>query len=176
LIAFDLDYTLWDLWIDTHVSPPFTRDGNTINEVLDSLGNSVSFYPEVPEILCEVRKLGCQIALCSRTEATKEAKSVLQLLLISHPDEDEPMRAIDFFHQREIYPGSKTNHFKALHNKTGLPYTEMLFFDDEHRNKEVEKLGVTFVLVRNGMNKALLRSGLEQWRKNVKKILSDFGS
>ncbi|KEP46820.1 acid phosphatase [Rhizoctonia solani 123E] len=28
----------------------------------------------------------------------------------------------------------------------------MLFFDDEHRNKEVESLGVTMQLVRDGMS------------------------
>jgi len=51
--------------------------------------------------------------------------------------------------------GSKIAHFKTLHRKTGIPYTEMvtlrhlilflplkvpyqLFFDDESRNREVE--------------------------------------
>lgn len=30
MIVFDLDYTLWPLWIDTHVSPPLkAKDGNT---------------------------------------------------------------------------------------------------------------------------------------------------
>lgn len=27
--------------------------------------------------------------------------------------------------------GSKIAHFKELHKKTGIPYEEMLFFDDE---------------------------------------------
>ena len=37
--------------------------------------------------------------------------------------------------------GSKLRHFKSIHKKTGIAYSEMLFFDDEARNKEVESLG-----------------------------------
>jgi magnesium-dependent phosphatase 1 len=47
----------------------------------------------------------------------------------------------------EIYPGSKLNHFKALSEKSGIDCSEMLFFDDEGRNREVTSLGVHFVHV-----------------------------
>jgi magnesium-dependent phosphatase 1 len=60
-----------------------------------------------------------------------------------------------------LHIGSKITHFKKLHEKTGIPYAEMvlflcnafralsvdvsippqLFFDDEGRNREVESLG-----------------------------------
>jgi magnesium-dependent phosphatase 1 len=58
--------------------------------------------------------------------------------------------------------GSKITHFKALKERTGIPYSEMvgirqntfisqapthlqqLFFDDELRNREVEQLGAPF--------------------------------
>ncbi|TFY83480.1 hypothetical protein EWM64_g533 [Hericium alpestre] len=75
------------------------------------------------------------------------------------------MRAIEFFDHMEIYPGSKTKHFKELHKKTGIPYSEMLFFDDERRNKEVEALGVTFVLVRKGLDAGTFEHGLGEWRR-----------
>lgn len=30
IIAFDLDYTLWPFWVDTHVTPPLkAKDNNT---------------------------------------------------------------------------------------------------------------------------------------------------
>ncbi|KAL9067078.1 MAG: hypothetical protein Q9157_006928, partial [Trypethelium eluteriae] len=51
-------------------------------------------------------------------------------------------KALSTFAHLEIYPGSKMTHFARLHAATGIPYAEMLFFDDESRNREVEKLGV----------------------------------
>ncbi|CAE6475659.1 unnamed protein product [Rhizoctonia solani] len=166
LIAFDLDYTLWDFWVDTHVSPPFKRDGNSINQATDRYKTPISFYNDVPRILQHLVDSKCHIAACSRTSATDEARQLLTLLLLPSPasNSSTPRRAIDFFDTLEIYPGSKLRHFKALNKKTGIPYEEMLFFDDEHRNKEVESLGVTMQLVRDGMSWKVFQQGLELWR------------
>ena len=79
-----------------------------------------------------------------------------------------------------IESGSKITHFKELHKKTGIPYSEMvcdedsnrdhplirhfiffynyclkLFFDDEHRNNEVEKLGKCSYLPTNAYSDSL---------------------
>ncbi|TFK51172.1 magnesium-dependent phosphatase-1 [Heliocybe sulcata] len=165
LIAFDLDYTLWDLWIDTHVT---CKEGNTLNQVLDRHNEKIEFYHEVPQILHRLRSADVTIAACSRTSAPDLARRALQLLLVpprAGDKHDSPTPAIEFFDQMEIYPGSKITHFKKLHQKTGLPYSEMLFFDDEHRNKEVESLGVTFCLVRHGTDERTLEAGLAEWRK-----------
>lgn len=35
LMAFDLDYTLWPLWVDTHVDGPLKRKGEQFNKVVD---------------------------------------------------------------------------------------------------------------------------------------------
>ncbi|KDN36379.1 hypothetical protein RSAG8_10887, partial [Rhizoctonia solani AG-8 WAC10335] len=166
LIAFDLDYTLWDFWVDTHVSPPFKRDGNSINQATDRYKTPISFYKDVPRILQHLVDSKCHIAACSRTSATDEARQLLTLLLLppSESSSSTPRRAIDYFDTLEIYPGSKLRHFKALNKKTGIPYEEMLFFDDEHRNKEVESLGVTMQLVRDGMSWKVFQQGLELWR------------
>ncbi|KAJ3718191.1 magnesium-dependent phosphatase-1 [Lentinula raphanica] len=162
LVVFDLDYTLWDLWIDTHVTGPLHRDKNNVNEVLDKYNRSISFYEHVPQILHRLRTAGVTIAAASRTSAPTLARSALNLLL---GNKEGPVKAIEFFDQLEIYPGSKLTHFKRLHKKTGIPYSEMLFFDDEHRNKEVEELGVTFHLVRDGLDDRTFERGIAEWRK-----------
>ncbi|KAH9841084.1 magnesium-dependent phosphatase-1 [Rhodofomes roseus] len=167
LIAFDLDYTLWDLWIDTHVTSPLRRDGDTVNSVRDRYNHEIAFYRDVPEILHRLRAAGVIIAACSRTGAPPLARQALSLLLVPPKAGDKhasPTPAIKFFDQQEIYPGSKVAHFKKLHQKTGLPYSEMLFFDDESRNREVESLGVTFCLVPSGLSERAFQHGLDLWR------------
>jgi len=168
LIAFDLDYTLWDLWIDTHVSGPLRRDGNKLNLVLDRYGNEICFYKDVPQILHKVRDEGVFVAVCSRTHAPSLARQALSLLLVPAKVGDEdgtPIAAEKLFDQMEIYPGSKKAHFRKLHEATGIAYSEMLFFDDERRNKEVESLGVTFCLVPDGVNAQAFEKGLGEWRR-----------
>ncbi|KAF8907752.1 magnesium-dependent phosphatase-1 [Mucidula mucida] len=176
LVAFDLDYTLWDLWIDTHVSGPLHRHKNTLNEVLDKHDSPISFYPDVPQILHRLHTAEVVVAAASRTSAPKLARQCLSLLLIPPKETEDarPKKAADYFHQAEIYPGSKLTHFKQLHEKTGIPYSEMLFFDDEHRNREVEALGVTFCLVPNGVNHNVFEQGLAMWRKrNLGKVTGE---
>ncbi|EIM85112.1 magnesium-dependent phosphatase-1 [Stereum hirsutum FP-91666 SS1] len=168
LVAFDLDYTLWPLWIDTHVDAPLKRNGQELNKVVDRYGQEVSFYPQVPHVLHRLRASGVIVASCSRTSAPDLASSALNLLLVPPKKGDKngvPTRAADFFDQNEIYPGSKITHFKQLHKKTKIPYSEMLFFDDEHRNSEVESLGITFVLVRKGVDERPFEQGLAEWRR-----------
>ncbi|TFK38575.1 magnesium-dependent phosphatase-1 [Crucibulum laeve] len=167
LVAFDLDYTLWDLWIDTHVTGPLHRNKDTVNEVLDKHNEPISFYKDVPQVLHRLRAAGVKIAACSRTDAPTLARQCLRMLLVPPKtgSEDGPNTAISFFDELEIYPGSKITHFKKLHEKTGLPYEEMLFFDDENRNKDVEKLGVTFQIVPRGLTNKIFEDGLAKWRR-----------
>ncbi|KAF9032409.1 magnesium-dependent phosphatase-1 [Panaeolus papilionaceus] len=179
LVAFDLDYTLWDLWIDTHVTGPLRRKGDALNEVVDKYNQPISFYKDVPGILHGIRARSnlkledgpdttVIIAACSRTHAPNLANQCLRLLLVPPSAEHgvhEAQPAIEFFDELEIYPGSKLKHFKELHEKTDIPYTDMLFFDDESRNSEVEKLGVTFQIVPNGLSRQAYEAGLRKWRK-----------
>ncbi|GAA5976520.1 hypothetical protein JCM5350_001717 [Sporobolomyces pararoseus] len=183
MVVFDLDYTLWDLWVDTHVTPPLKRKGkDDVNQIYDKYGQQMCFYPEVPGILMDLHKSKIHIAAASRTHAPKAARQALtELLIPGSIDSDDLLKAgkakteqdlvssINLFDSMEIYPGSKISHFQELHKKTGIPYSEMVFFDDESRNREVTKLGVTFVLVGNGVSRRLFESGLESWRKGLQK-------
>lgn len=95
---------------------------------------------------------GYTLAVASRTSEIKGANQLLQLF-----DWDK------YFSYKEIYPGCKVRHFNNFRKDSKLEYKDMIFFDDETRNiVDISKLGVTSVLVKNGMTMTVLREGLEQ--------------
>ena len=157
LVVFDLDYTLWPFWIDTHISPPLRVSSQ---KIVDRSGTELAFYNDVPRILTFLRECNVRIGIASRTSAPKLARQALDLLRIDG-------KAIECFDAQaiEIYPGSKIKHFQRIHANTGIAYEDMVFFDDERRNIEVSELGVSFVLVPDGMNQSVFKRGLNDWRK-----------
>lgn len=173
MIVFDLDYTLWPLWVDTHVTPPLkaVAGGRTVK---DATGDETGFYSDVPGVLRAIREKGIVLGAASRTSAPDLARSMLGLLLVLMRGEDDregkagsasPRRAVELFDYLEIYPGSKITHFKKLHQKSGIEYEEMLFFDDESRNRNVEELGVKMQLVRTGVSRKEIDAGVQSWRE-----------
>jgi magnesium-dependent phosphatase 1 len=78
-------------------------------------------------------------------------------------------KAIDLFDYLQIYPGSKIRHFEKLHQQTGIAYEDMVFFDDEARNRDVERLGVVMWLVRDGVSSMEIDEGVRSWRKRNKR-------
>ncbi|CCX08909.1 magnesium-dependent phosphatase-1 [Pyronema domesticum] len=174
LIAFDLDYTLWPFWVDTHVTAPLRATGEH-NKVHDRYKSTDwSFYTDIPLLLPLLRSKNLKIAAASRTHAPELAREMLSLLTIDPKllekhnvlTKTPGKRGIDYFDEFEIYPGSKTTHFKSLAKKTGIHYEDMLFFDDESRNKNVEReLGVLMILVPKGVNFQVFDRGVREWRK-----------
>ena len=53
MIVFDLDYTLWPFWVDTHVTGPLkaTKEGLVVK---DRYGEGYGFYSDVAGILTSV--------------------------------------------------------------------------------------------------------------------------
>ncbi|KAM4853936.1 magnesium-dependent phosphatase 1 [Thomomys bottae] len=149
LAVFDLDYTLWPFWVDTHVDPPFHRSSD--GTVRDRRGQNIRLYPEVTEVLDRLQGLGVPAAAASRTGEIQGANQLLELFNLTR-----------YFVHREIYPGSKVTHFGRLQQKTGVPFSQMIFFDDEKRNiVDVSQLGVTCIHIQNGMSLQTLTEGLE---------------
>jgi magnesium-dependent phosphatase 1 len=104
------------------------------------------------------------IGAASRTCAPDLGREMLKLLKIPSAS-GSSSRAIDYFDHMQIYPGSKTTHFERIHRDSGIEYDEMLFFDDESRNKNVEVLGVTMQLIRDGVTRDEIDRGVQSWRK-----------
>jgi magnesium-dependent phosphatase 1 len=143
MLIISLSLCPWESAVDT----PIKRKGDALNKVVDRYGTTMSLFPHVPSILFYLRSQNVVIAAASRTSAPSAARQALQGLVIiddSIPPvmnvstrqsqiipSRTPVKAISLFTQQEIYPGSKLTHFKSLHAKTGIPYEEMLFFDDE---------------------------------------------
>jgi magnesium-dependent phosphatase 1 len=202
LFVFDLDYTLWPFWVDTHVSPPLKAyEGGA--RVRDGYGESFRFYDDVGNVLAGLKTLDVKIAAASRTSAPELAREMLKLLKLptrpidhlaqapSHSSSANASgmpasatgsapsssgaattKALDFFDNMQIYPGSKIRHFEKLGEVMGIPFEEMLFFDDESRNREVEQLGVVMWLVRDGVSNDEIDKGVLSWRKRNRRELA----
>lgn len=75
-------------------------------------------------------------------------------------------KAIDLFDGgMQIYPGSKLTHMQKLHKDTGVAFEDILFFDDESRNRETEGLGLTMWLVKDGVSWGEIEAGVREWRR-----------
>lgn len=164
-VVFDLDYTLWPCWCDTHISPPLKPLGKS--SVRDRSGSTLSFYPHVELIILELASNNIPIIGASRTATPKVAK---QLLLYLHIG-DQP--AISYFSTLEWGQGSKTKHIRAaakyLNLEKDLKAGSFILFDDEHRNIDVESINCHFAHIPDesvGLTREIFESELESWRKS----------
>ncbi|KAG8531021.1 uncharacterized protein KY384_004378 [Bacidia gigantensis] len=170
MFAFDLDYTLWPFWVDTHVTPPLkAKEGGA--KSVDRFGESFAFYRDVATILATMKSLPSPplLATASRTHTPDLAQTLLKQLTVPTtpwiPATTTFKPAREFFDQHQIFPGDKKTHMTRLSEKTGVAFEDILFFDDETRNRNVETLGVTFWLVRDGVTWAEVERGVREWRR-----------
>ncbi|KAB2634723.1 magnesium-dependent phosphatase 1 [Pyrus ussuriensis x Pyrus communis] len=142
LVVFDLDYTLW----------PFYCECRSKREM-------PSMYPHARGILYALKEKGIGLAIASRSPTADIAKTFIEKLSVK-----------SMFAAEEIFSSwtHKTDHFQRIHTRTGVPFNSMLFFDDENRNiQAVSKMGVTSILVDNGVNIGALRQDLTKYTENV---------
>uniref|UniRef100_A0A1Y1KMZ2 Magnesium-dependent phosphatase 1 n=1 Tax=Photinus pyralis TaxID=7054 RepID=A0A1Y1KMZ2_PHOPY len=151
-IVFDLDYTLWPFWVDTHVTPPFRKSSS--GKIVDARGATISCYKEVPKVLKKLNEDGYTLGVASRTSEIQGANQLIKLFGWSK-----------YFKYKEIYPGSKTAHFARFKKQLEVPYSDMLFFDDESRNiRDLKEVGVTSILVKDGVDAKVVEMGIREYR------------
>ena len=136
--------------------------------MFDSSGEEIFIFPgmrRVFEHLINVEHLNdVKIGVASRTFYANYAAECLDLLEVDGKSLKE------IIHYEEIYPGTKTTHFKSLLQKSGVPFEDMIFFDNERRNcVDVAKLGVTTVHTPNGMTIDAWHDGLLKHAKKKKR-------
>lgn len=88
------------------------------------------------------------------------------MLLVSPGGEGRARPAREFFDNLQIYPGNKVTHIDRIAKALGGEFGGMLFFDDEERNRNVEReRGVCFQMVRSGVSREEIDRGVRRWRE-----------
>eukprot|EP00850_Spirogloea_muscicola_P014782 SM000108S14226 [mRNA] locus=s108:455467:456556:+ [translate_table: standard] len=144
LVVFDLDYTLWPFWCEVR-----------------SRQSMPTLYPQARSVIEALKETGIPMAVASRTPTPDTARVFLDKLALT-----------DSFVDMEIYPSRthKTDHFRSIQQKTGVPYSSMIFFDDENRNiVEITRLGVTCLLVEDGVTLEAFQTALHAFKSKPSK-------
>ncbi|CAJ1936137.1 unnamed protein product [Sphenostylis stenocarpa] len=141
LVVFDLDYTLWPFYCEC-----------------PSKNDTPSLFPHSRGILHALKHQRIDVAIASKSPTPDIATTYLHKLSIR-----------SMFVAEEIFYSwtHKTDHFQKILSKTGVPYNSMLFFDDDDNNiQQISKIGVTSILVRNGLDLEAFRNGLAKFSQN----------
>lgn len=193
LVVFDLDFTLWypemyELW-----GAPF-RKNPTTGAVTDCKGEQVHFFGAVHTVLSILEtnpqfRDTTEVAVASRTTEPKWAKTCMRLMDVNigygenatstceeekETEENEGevtkkslQSIVDY---EAIYPRNKRVHFEQLKKDSGIPYEDMLFFDNEYGNvHDIQKLGVACAYCPQGLTEGSWIQGMEAFQDAKRK-------
>jgi len=154
VVVFDLDNLLWfpemyHLW-GGGGAPFTTEDGGDV--LRDRKGEALELLGDIRKILIELDTLptwkDCAVCCASTCDEPEWARECIQKFVI---DPIAGTNLAHYFSVSEIHKGSKAGHFRNIQAATGVPFQEMVFFDDQKYNCDsVSKLGVTCYLVPDG--------------------------
>lgn len=163
LVVFDLDFTVWpfDCHKDRHM--PFTVTGQ---KIVDAIGRDASPYPEIPGIITELVERGIPVAYASRNQSIGQLEALLRAIAIAPKNRPEIKSLWDVLPSRDYIQAyssglsrAKTKHFTVLQRVTGVPFSKMLFFDDDHTN--ITTAAAQGVIAINVMGTGVTRAGYE---------------
>jgi magnesium-dependent phosphatase 1 len=180
ILVFDCDYTVWPFDCDKNVVAPFMS--SPWSGVYDKYGRPSNAYHDVPSIFGAIIDAGIPVAFLSRNPSSDSVRQLLQALpclnKVGAVEKHlwDSMPSPEYFHAYSsggIGKG-KDRHFAALQSVCGIPFTNMVFFDDMADNiQAAANSGVTSVhLTRNGLTASAFVCGIEGWRKSRVPALS----
>lgn len=174
LVVFDADYTLWPFDCDKDVVAPFYEEPPHPCGPYDRYGRLAAPYSAVPLVVAALVDTDTPIAVASRNPAAGAVSELMRAISISPTRRAEVTNLWEalpsplFFHAYSSggYGKGKDRHFVTLLALTGIPFKEMLFFDDVAENIAAARaMGITSVLiVKDGLTIAAFTNGLAEWR------------
>lgn len=171
MIVFDLDACCWlpemyQLW--GQEASPFSKTSDPA-VLKTARGTPVRLIGDVRNIWQRLNADGVTVAVASRSDEPDWARECLRKFTID--DAGTTMWEVAGNGERvEIYKGSKQQHFQELHRKTRVPFTEMIFFDDDPSNiRDVSRLGVTCILTPHGVTKEKYDEGMRAYASSAAK-------
>jgi magnesium-dependent phosphatase 1 len=173
LIVLDLDGNLWrpemyELTWDGYNHSPFTKISDT--KLKSQINTLVSLIGDVADLLDEFvleqdavkdkdTVMVTQLAISSRTDVPVWAKELLSKFTLPRSQKtlEEAITG-----PWEISYDRKVIHFQRLTKVTGIPWQEMIFFDNEYGNcQSIAQLGVTVGYCPQGITRPIWESTMK---------------
>lgn len=166
LIVFDLDNTLWtpELY-ELYSKPVPNKDIHLFPDALQVLKCLYEFQTWRTSRNSsdddDAEMTHFELAIASRTHQYEWAHSLLDTI----PVTEDGVNMRNLFPHVQIQTGSKRQHFERLKATTGIPYSQMLFLDDdEYLNLgEVSSMGVLSCHTPRGVTLNLMERSLRKY-------------
>ncbi|KAI0972196.1 acid phosphatase-domain-containing protein [Xylaria arbuscula] len=184
LVVFDLDGTIWGGWMNEYhlgrggwVTDEWHKEDNlelqpdrmTIRDKRNLHGFKCRVAKDFPKIAHDILKHGGRIAIASRNTNKKLTDRALSFIQVEDPRDKWPRSFTRYIKYNEVFDRSKLEHFQLFQNWSQKAYDQMVLFDDQNANKEVELWkGVTFQKVEDpslGITWSDYCRGIDQWRR-----------
>uniref|UniRef100_A0A7S3L5V5 Magnesium-dependent phosphatase-1 n=1 Tax=Amphora coffeiformis TaxID=265554 RepID=A0A7S3L5V5_9STRA len=151
LAVFDLDYTVWkpemyqlartpklvEASSKPRLGAKIIHEAQTTTKgmILMSGGEPIRMFKGANVALTEINLMQGEGMDISAAVASKTDEPEWARMCMEHMALDDGTSLASCFEDRiEISYGSKVGHITRLHKKTGIPFSEMAFFDNEYGN------------------------------------------
>jgi hypothetical protein len=173
ILVFDCDWTLYPYDCDKHRIGPF--DWSICYGVTDYYGRASNSYTDVPSIFGAIIDSKIPVAFLSRNPSSSQLRQLLSVIpCISKGGVvvnflSDAMPSENYFHaysSNGVGKG-KDKHFAALKAASGVPFKDMIFFDDLPENIQAanDQGNKAVLLGKRGLTVEAFEDGLKSWRE-----------